>query len=120
MSKDFKNEQVHKIEIRGLTGTVTLPILMEDKDLAIYLEQTRLMYEEAKKAQEEEIEEEKIISVPESRFRRIRHLVRAIDFPNTTLSQFSGNGKRPFPALTMKIYEIAEGLIEDSLSTKNS
>ena len=40
-AKKFVNERVIEIEVAGMKGTVTIPIIMTDEDLAIYMEEAK-------------------------------------------------------------------------------
>jgi len=113
--KKFVNEQVIEIEAAGMKGTVTIPIIMTDGDLAKYME-------EAQKAIEivtEWKEGDEMLLKSHTTVDARKHLVRAIDFPGTSISHFR-EGDRPYPALTNVIMPLLEPLIDDALNLPNS
>lgn len=113
--KGFINERVHTIEAAGLKGTVTVPVMMTDVDLATYLTEAQKRIDEINNWEEGDPVVMKINTLFDSR----KHLVREIDFPGTTLALFR-NGTRPYPALVHVILPLLEPLVDDALNLPNS
>lgn len=114
-AKKFVNERVIEIEVAGMKGTVTIPIIMTDEDLAIYMEEAKKVI----KLVAEWEEGDKILLKSHTSFDARKCLVRAIDFPGVTINNFR-NGERPFPALSNVITPLLEPLIDDALNLPNS
>lgn len=121
--KAFVNSQELPIEIGDLTGTFVIPFIISDIDAGIYLEAQRSYFEELKELAQDEKEIKNLKPLgrypSQVQFDFIKHLVKKVDFPGTTLQQFRA-GERPFYKIMMLVNKATKPLVEDAFSDPNS
>ena len=120
-TRPFSNRNTIKFEVAGMEGDVTIPVILEDVDLAKYIE-----YMESEKV----IEEQDILPGPDEepimvrqirvRHESRRHMVKAITFPGVTIENYKPGGKHPYPALVFAIGDILDQVVRDALNLPNS
>jgi hypothetical protein len=54
------------------------------------------------------------------RLESIRHMVKGIDFPGLSMTNFKKTGKPPYPAVVHQIGDALDPLIRDALNLPNS
>jgi len=113
--KAFVNEQTVDIEAAGMKGTVTIPVMMTDSDLATYLSLTEKNVELINNWKEDQPPLLRVNLAWTAR----KHLVRAIDFPGAAIDNFR-NGDKPFPVLVHVITPLLDPLIDDALNLPKS
>lgn len=110
----FNNRQTVDLSIGGLSGTVTIPVLLDDADFALYVQS--INREESNKNEDEAL----LLQQVRSRYESTKHLVKDINFPGMTIDNFRPNGTRPYPALVFAIGDLLTEVIRDALNLPNS
>ena len=116
-TRPFSNLNKVDLVVGGIEGTVTIPLILDDLDLAKYIE-----YMDTQKgditedAQEKEVD---LLQQIRARHESRRHMVKAIAFPGVTMSNYQPDGKQPFPALVFAVGEALDSVVRDALNLPN-
>jgi hypothetical protein len=114
---EFINQKKYPLVVGELEGSVTIPIILEDDDLGIYIENieaSRKLLQER-----EESGESQGLGIHLKLGNR-KHIVKAITFPGLTIDSFrESTAKRPYPAVAEIIVDLIQPLIDDALNIKN-
>lgn len=120
-TRPFSNRNTVKFEVSGMDGDVTIPVILDDVDLAKYIE-----YMESEKVFEEEAVlpgpggEPTMVRQIRVRHESRRHMVKAITFPGITMENYQPGGRQPYPALVFAIGDILDAVVRDALNLPNS
>lgn len=118
MTKAFVNQKEHPLDIRGLKGSVTLPIILTDFDLGKYIEVATLNIESIEKNKDKKNDGDVVLKSHLQHDAR-KHLVLAINFPGVAIDNFR-DGDRPYPALIFAITELIDPILNDALNIPKS
>lgn len=112
----FENKRKEEIEVAGMKGTVTVPIIMTNEQLGQYMKSTRHYLAIVN---DDTIDDVDKPTRADWVYDNIKHLVIDIDFPGVTLDMFQKGNPKPFPAVVFAVEKVLRETIDNALNVKN-